>query len=143
MKLLRKKRELDDLGKEKNFAIPSNFNKALRRVTNAGIKSAKKYVREFDKTDYNNLKTVKETFIQEDPETGKRTTVITKKTFSSGAREKVPERILEKAKKSGVIQKDTKGNWRIISLKSGEFWDAKYSSREKAESALAAYHANK
>ena len=139
MKLLRKKCAQDT---EKRFAISSSITKALRRVTKAGMKSAKKYVIDFVITDYENLKTVKETFIQEDPESGKRTTVITKKTFSE-TREKVPEKILEKAKKDGVIQKDSDGNWRIISLKSGEFWNTKYSSREKAESALAAYHANK
>lgn len=63
------------------------------------------------------------------------------KLFSD--REKVPETIMKKAKESGVIQKDKSGNWRIIAMKKGEFWNAKYETREKAEAALSAYHANK
>lgn len=63
------------------------------------------------------------------------------KTF----REKVPEDIARKGKSEGVIQKDKKGSWRIISYKKSqpEFWDAHYKSKADAESALGAYHANK
>lgn len=41
--------------------------------------------------------------------------------------------------------KDSNGAWRIISLKTSpaEYWDAHYDTREDAEKALAAYHANK
>lgn len=63
------------------------------------------------------------------------------KRFSS--REKVPANILEKAKTEGVVQKDSKGRWRIVSIKAKEFWDPIYSSKEKGESALAGYHAQK
>ena len=58
-------------------------------------------------------------------------------------REKVPDDILEKAKRSGVVQQDREGNWRVISLKSGSYWPARYSSEAKAKSALAGYHASK
>lgn len=65
------------------------------------------------------------------------------KSFSS--REKVPSDIAKEGKKSGVIQKDKKGYWRIISYKTNppEFWDAHYDNRDDAEKALDAYHANK
>ena len=65
------------------------------------------------------------------------------KQFSD--REKVPSDIAKEGKKSGVIQKDKKGYWRIISYKTNppEFWDAHYDTREDAEKALDAYHANK
>ena len=46
----------------------------------------------------------------------------------------------------GVVQKDKNGNWRIISFKpkdGPEYWNAKYSSKKKAESALRGYHASK
>ena len=58
-------------------------------------------------------------------------------------REDVPEKILEEAKKSGVVQKDGEGHWRIISIKAGKYWTPKYQTKEKAENALAAYLANK
>lgn len=65
------------------------------------------------------------------------------KSFSD--REKVPAEIENKARKQGVIQKDSNGVWRIISLKThpAEYWDAHYKTREDAEKALGAYHANK
>lgn len=65
------------------------------------------------------------------------------KQFSD--REKVPSDIAKEGKKSGVIQKDKNGVWRIISYKTNppEFWDAHYDTREDAEKALDAYHANK
>lgn len=70
--------------------------------------------------------------------------IIFRQRIYSG-REKVPQAIAEKAKKFGVIQKDSSGVWRIISLKTSpaEYWDAHYDSKEDAEKALAAYHANK
>lgn len=60
-------------------------------------------------------------------------------------REKVPSDIAAEGKKSGVVQKDKNGVWRIISYKTNppEFWDAHYDSKEDAEKALSAYHANK
>ena len=65
------------------------------------------------------------------------------KQFST--REKVPSDIAKAGRKSGVIQKDRSGKWRIISYKTSppEFWDAHYDTREDAEKALAAYHAEK
>lgn len=60
----------------------------------------------------------------------------------SEPREKVPSSILEKAKKEGVVQKDGKGQWRIISIQKGEYWNAIYESKEKAEAALRAYHSH-
>ena len=69
--------------------------------------------------------------------------IDTSKMFSS--REKVPSDIAKEGKKSGVVQKDKNGNWRIISYKTNppEFWNAHYNSKEDAEKALSAYHANK
>lgn len=69
--------------------------------------------------------------------------VIKRKLYSK--HEKVPSDIAKKGKKSGVVQKDKNGKWRIISYKTNppEFWDAHYDSKSDAESALAAYHANK
>lgn len=60
-------------------------------------------------------------------------------------REKVPADIAKKGKEEGVIQKDNKGCWRIISYKKSqpEFWDAHYKTKSDAEAALGAYHANK
>lgn len=65
------------------------------------------------------------------------------KQFSD--REKVPSDIAKEGKKSGVIQKDKNGKWRIISYKTNppEFWNAHYDTRKDAEKALDAYHANK
>ena len=69
--------------------------------------------------------------------------IIKRKLYSQ--REKVPSDIAKEGKKSGVIQKDKNGVWRIISYKTNppEFWDAHYDTREDAEKALDAYHANK
>lgn len=69
--------------------------------------------------------------------------ILRQKNYSG--REKVPQAIAEKARKSGVVQKDSNGAWRIISLKTSpaEYWDAHYDTREDAEKALAAYHVNK
>lgn len=69
--------------------------------------------------------------------------ILRQKNYSG--RKKVPQAIAEKARKSGVVQKDSNGVWRIISLKTSpaEYWDAHYDTREDAEKALAAYHANK
>ena len=65
------------------------------------------------------------------------------KQFSD--REKVPSDIAKKGRKLGVVQKDKKGVWRIISYKTNppEFWNAHYDTKEDAEKALGAYHANK
>lgn len=61
----------------------------------------------------------------------------------SDAREPVPEDILEKAKKSGVVQKDKDGNWRIINIDGKVFWQAKYKSKEAAERVLQSYKMGK
>lgn len=58
-------------------------------------------------------------------------------------REDVPEDVLEKAKKSGVVQKDSQGKWRIVSIKNKKYWNAHYKTKESAQSALRAYQANK
>ena len=69
--------------------------------------------------------------------------IILRKLYS--AREKVPVDIAKEGKKSGVVQKDKKGVWRIISYKTNppEFWNAHYDTKKEAESALAGYHASK
>ncbi len=58
-------------------------------------------------------------------------------------REVVPKKIVKKAKKSGVVQKDAEGNWRVINMHgpNGQaiYWKPKYGSREKAENALKSY----
>lgn len=71
--------------------------------------------------------------------------MIIKRQKNYSGREKVPQAIEEKAKRSGVIQKDSSGTWRIISLKTSpaEYWDAHYDTKEDAEKALSAYHARK
>lgn len=60
-------------------------------------------------------------------------------------RETVPRDIAQRARKEGVVQQDKDGDWRIISFKQNppEFWDAHYDSKEDAEKALGAYHAQK
>lgn len=72
--------------------------------------------------------------------------------FSKTAREVVPEDIVKKVKDGGgVIQKDHKGKWRIISMKtktnkSGkpEFWNnAKFKTKTEAQDCLQAYWVNK
>lgn len=61
----------------------------------------------------------------------------------SAPREVVPKKIVKKAKKSGVVQKDADGNWRVINMHgpNGQaiYWKPKYGSREKAENALKSY----
>ena len=112
----------------------SKVGEAGKKIVRGGFKAGKKYIKEFDHGDYNNLKSAKDALnIQRKDDK--------QKEFSG--REKVSKSILKEAKKSGVIQKDASGNWRIISMKSGEYWNAKYETREKAEKALAAYHANR
>ena len=69
--------------------------------------------------------------------------IIKRKLYSD--REKVPSDIAKEGRKSGVIQKDKSGKWRIISYKTSppEFWNAHNDTREDAEKALSAYHAGK
>lgn len=50
---------------------------------------------------------------------------------------------LKKAKSDGVVQKRPDGKWGIISVGKKLWWSTSYSSREKAEAALRAYHASK
>ena len=47
-----------------------------------------------------------------------------------------------KCPKSGCIKK-LGDKWRIISNKTGKLWPAHYETKENAEAALDAYHANK
>ena len=69
--------------------------------------------------------------------------ILRNKNFSG--REIVNKETAERGRKEGVIQKKPNGKWGIISYKTNppEFWDADYDTRESAEKALAAYHANK
>lgn len=70
--------------------------------------------------------------------------ILRDKTFSTKEnREKVPEDILEKANKGGVVQQDREGRWRIINRKKGVYWNSHYNSKESAEKSLKAYWANK
>lgn len=50
---------------------------------------------------------------------------------------------LKKAEKDGVVQKRPDGGWGIIAIKKKLWWDSTYSSKEKAEAALRAYHAQR
>ena len=47
-----------------------------------------------------------------------------------------------KCPKSGCIEKDASGNWRVIYNKTGKYWPQHYDSETNAENALKAYHAN-
>lgn len=62
----------------------------------------------------------------------------------SGPRQEVPKKIVKKAQKSGVVQKDAEGNWRIINMHGpgGKpvYWKPKYKSKESAENVLRSYH---
>jgi hypothetical protein len=70
--------------------------------------------------------------------------ILRDKTFSTKeTREKVPKDILEKADRDGVVQQDREGRWRIINRKKGVYWNQIYSSKERGQAALAAYHANR
>lgn len=59
-------------------------------------------------------------------------------------RDKVDSETAKEGKISSVIQKKPNGKWGIISYKKkpAEWWDADYETRENAEDALKAYHAN-
>ena len=69
--------------------------------------------------------------------------ILRNKSFSG--REIVNKETAERGKKEGVIQKKPNGKWGIISYKTNppEFWNADYDTKESAEKALGAYHANK
>lgn len=56
-------------------------------------------------------------------------------------REKVSPEMLEKAKTDGVVQQKPNGKWGVISIQEGEWWLADYDSKEAADAALKAYHA--
>ena len=63
-----------------------------------------------------------------------------------GPRQEVPKKIVRKAKKSGVIQQDSEGNWRIINMNSPQgpvYWKPKYKSKEACERVLASYHSGR
>lgn len=61
-----------------------------------------------------------------------------------GPREEVPKKVVKKAKRSGVVQQDADGNWRIINMNGpgGKpvYWKPKYKSKESAENVLKSYH---
>ncbi len=67
--------------------------------------------------------------------------VLRNKSFAE--REKVPDDIMEKVERTGVIQQDREGRWRIINKKKREFWSQVYPSKERSKAALAAFHANR
>lgn len=48
--------------------------------------------------------------------------------------------ISAKKKPAHAVEKDSKGNWRIRSLKDGKLWPQTYGTQEKANKGLAAYH---
>lgn len=71
---------------------------------------------------------------------------------------KITERQLRKVIREAILQEDKSGKgacpdtgcikksgdkWRIISNKTGKMWPQKYETKEKAESALDAYHASR
>ena len=118
------------------FAGSSKFQEA-REITQGVAKQ--------DFKDGNYLKGLKHGLIGVSKKTAKsyKDGVYGSKNFSS--REKVPSDIAKKGKKSGVVQKDKDGKWRIISYKTNppEFWDAHYDSKKDAKDALAAYHVSK
>ena len=64
-----------------------------------------------------------------------------------GPREAVPKKIVKKAKKSGVVQKDSNGNWRIINMNGPEghpvFWKPVYKSKESASAALRSFESGR
>lgn len=60
-----------------------------------------------------------------------------------GNRERVPDDLLEESYRSGVVQRDSNGDWRIINRQSKVFWKPRYDSKQKAENALKAYQAQK
>jgi hypothetical protein len=60
-------------------------------------------------------------------------------------REVVDKETAELGKKEGVVQKKPSGKWGIISYKATppRWWDSDYDTKEDAEDALKAYHANR
>ena len=46
-----------------------------------------------------------------------------------GNRERVPDDLLEDSYRSGVVQRDSNGDWRIINRQSKVFWKPKYDSK--------------
>ena len=115
---------------DKNFSDLSNLKREFKEVSKRRrTRNAYKYI-----SDKLNKKKDK----KDEKKKKKRS-----KSFSD--RDIVPRDIAIKGKKDGVIQKDQNGDWRIISYKQNppEFWDAHYDSKEDAEKALGAYHAQK
>lgn len=147
MRILRKyfsrksQKEIDKIQNKKSSKSFSKTSDITKRVVKTGIKSGKKYIKEFDKDDYDKIMAVKHTFLPEDKQKDNKKSKLFNKQFSG--RDKVPAAILKKAKTEGVVQKDSKGRWRIVSIKAGEFWDAVYDTKQSAQNALAAYHANR
>jgi hypothetical protein len=45
-----------------------------------------------------------------------------------------------KKKPAHAVEKDSKGNWRIRSMKDGKLWPQTYGTQDKANKGLAAYH---
>ena len=48
-----------------------------------------------------------------------------------------------KCPESGCIEKDSSGEWRIISNKTGKYWPQTYDTKSDAEDGLQAYHASR
>ena len=70
---------------------------------------------------------------------------ITRRQLRSLLREMIEEDKSGKGKcpDSGCIKQDSKGNWKIISNKTGEDWPQTYDTKKDAEDALDAYHASR
>lgn len=58
-------------------------------------------------------------------------------------REDVPEDIMAKVEKTGVVQQDREGRWRIINKRKKKFWSSHYTSKESALAGLRGYFHNK
>lgn len=130
------------IGKVPGLKVPG-VSKAGRKVEDILLPSKVKKVLAKKSKDYKDSKIADKVESRINRTIDKGKSIITNKSFSD--REKVPADIEEKAKNEGVIQKDSSGRWRIISLKThpAEYWNAHYKTREDAEKALGAYHANK
>lgn len=69
--------------------------------------------------------------------------IILRNKIFSDDREKVPDDIMEKVERTGVVQQDREGKWRIVNKRKKVFWKQVYSSKENGLQALKAYHSSK
>ena len=126
---------------EKIFVRPSKLTKALNRYL-GDPKKNKEAIRRFEAAYEKKYPIVLKTIYASKVEDQLSIPMPTPKA----PRELVPKKIVKKAKKSGVVQKDSEGNWRIINMNAPQgpiYWVPKYSSKEKAENCLRAYQAGK